>query len=165
VRRRDEEVRQNKYYTLEIDTHQQGPCGERCLHMNGSTGVKLQEPRAVLESPPLPPNPYAKPKPTTYMADAARDNLDQGLAMPRRLDGDLSHIKAVPVVVRHACEHGVRQRVGSGSGGSHCWCWVEYAVGGRLGEADAVVWYGRRARGVSKWCMCPDHVLLCVVFF
>ena len=105
MRRRDEIVRQNKYYTLEIDTNQ-------------------QEPRAFSESPPLPsPTPYAKL--TTYMADTARDNLDQGLARPRRLDGDLSHVKAVPVVVRHTCEHGGRQRVGSGSGGSHCWCWVE----------------------------------------
>lgn len=79
-----------------------------------------RKPCALSESPPLPSSPnHYHAKPMTYMADAACDNLDEGLARPGRLDGDLSHVKAVPVVVRHTCQHGGRQRMGGSSGRSH----------------------------------------------
>lgn len=70
------------------------------------------------------------------MADTARDNLDQGLAMPWRLDGHLSQVKAVAVVVGHPCEHGGRQRGGIGicgrHGGGRAGRW---AAGGKMRQA------------------------------
>lgn len=132
----------------------------RCRSLSKATIRESARTTCSSEFPPLPstPNPSAEPMP--YMADAARDNLDQGLARPGRLDGDLSHVKAVPVVVRHTCQHGGRQRVGGGSGRSHfvvgvSWRVVGSTACGRQGEAGAVVcvrWKGRR---VSQRCNVP----------
>jgi hypothetical protein len=103
------------------------------------------------------------------MADTACDNLDQGLARPGRLDGDLSHVKAVPVVVRHTCQHGGRQRVGRshfvvGVGRSRQHGRRAARRGKRYGLC-AVERHGKRvAREESKRCNVPRPCAFCVLF-
>lgn len=83
------------------------------------------------------------------MADTARDNLDEDLARPRRLDGDLSHVKAVAVVVRHTCKHAGRKMMGGGSGWRHCGA-DNTARGAGYDETDAAILYDKEVLGLSK---------------